>query len=68
MLARGDLREDAAVAGVDVHLGCDRGAEQDTPVLEHRASGLIAGGFDCHDTSGTGVIHLTSASRMRRDG
>lgn len=42
---RGDLRYDAAVAGVLVHGGCDHVGQQSV-ALDQGGSGLVAGGFD----------------------
>jgi hypothetical protein len=52
VLARGHLREDAAVARVHVHLRGDGGGDERASVFEHGCGGLIAGGFDGEDAGG----------------
>ena len=45
MLPGGDFGDNAAVEGVDVHLGQDGVAADDAPVLHHGGGGLVTGGF-----------------------
>src|ERR1700690_70359 len=60
MLAGGEFRDDAAVAGVGGDLGGDYGTEGVGAALDDGGSGLVAGGFDGEDE--TGVGHVFSLS------
>ena len=45
MLAGGNLRNHAAVQGMEIHLGGDGVGQHMPSVLHHRNGGLVAGGF-----------------------
>jgi hypothetical protein len=49
VLARGELRHDAAVAGVQLDLGGDDAGEQPAAVADDGGCGLVAGGLDAED-------------------
>ena len=46
------LRDDAPVAGVDLHLGADDAGEETAAVLDDADGGLVAGGLDAQDAHG----------------
>ena len=57
MLSRGNLREDAAVLGVQIGLAGDDVAQDARPALDHRCCRLIARGLNCQD-SGDRLGHV----------
>ena len=66
MVARGDLRDDAAVPRVQLGLRRDDVREQPAVVGDERGRGLVAGGLQAQDhaeaRSRTGSFHMIRAS------
>ena len=52
MLAAGELRDDAAVEGVEVDLAGNDGGEGVGAMADDGGGGLVAGGFDAEDEAG----------------
>ena len=56
MLAAGQLRHHAAVAGVRGDLRGDGGGKGARAALDDRRGGLVAGGFDAEDEAAAGML------------
>jgi hypothetical protein len=67
VVARGDLRHDAAVAGVDGGLRGDNVGQQAAAVGDDADGGLIAGGLDAEGEHG-GIVAALADLPTRRNG
>ena len=67
MLAAGELRDDAAVAGVGGDLRGDNGRKRARSALDNGCGGFVAGGLDAEDEAGAGHESSLVGSGDSRD-